>query len=90
MLLDHHSTPQDLSYKLESEINYLGGFSQLIPRSGPWKKYAFLFPSTKLVSAKERESYVRQFIAVLYTVSGGGEQCEQGIDRILTNWLLIN
>ena len=84
MLLDHHSTPQDLSYKLEREIYYLGGFSQFIPRSGPWKKYAFIFPSTKLVSVKERESYVRQFIAVLYNVSGGGEQCEQGIDMILT------
>ena len=80
----HHSTPPDLSFKLEREINYLGGFSHLIPRSGPWKKYAFIFPSTKLLSAKERENYVRQFISVLYNVSGGGEQFEQDIDKILT------
>ena len=77
--------PQEVTYTLDCEISYLGGFSNLVPTRGHLRKHAFIFPSTKLLSAKEREIHVRKFIAALYNVSGaGGEDTEQRIDKILS------
>ena len=76
---------QEITYTLESEISYLGGFSNLVPTRGHLRKHAFLFPSTKLLSSKEREIHVRKFIAALYNVTdAGGEDTEQRIDKILS------
>lgn len=73
-------TTTTTTYKLKSEITYVGGFTHLVPSKGS-EKFAFVFPTTKILSPKEREKYVREYISVLYNVKG--DQTESKISEIL-------